>query len=94
MSVLTITPEMAETQPMDVVLYALTAQAKGEALTEDEQDICEYAGTLLAMSQLVRAGMGPDAAYRQFEERDYTLRFVWTRATDEVEVIVEWDDDE
>ena len=93
MSAIVLTPEMAETEPMNVVLHALTMQAKGESLTEYEQEVCQYAGTLLAASQLVKAGMDPDAVFRNFDERDYTLRFKWTRSTDEVEVIVEWDDE-
>lgn len=76
--------------PMAVIADGLPANARGE---EFDEDAMQVAGALVVGAQLIKAGMSYEAAYRQFEERDYRFRFAYDRADDSISIDIEWLDE-
>lgn len=80
----------ARDHPMTVIAVGLTAAALGEPV---DQDAMQDAGAVVAAANLLRGGMSMDAIEKVFE-RPHVFKFTYDRATDEIGIDIEWDDEE
>lgn len=82
---------LAFTDPMAYIATQLAAYARGETY---DQGGMEEAATLVCAAQLVKAGLSMNTVETLFRDRDYSFKFGYERATDELTVDVIWDDAE
>lgn len=80
--------------PWRVVSMALLCQARNEVVPEALADAVTDAAVYLSCGTFVAAGMSPEKAMSQFEDRDYEIHLSFDGATDEFGLRVEWADGE
>lgn len=76
----------------DAAMEALSLKAKGQVLTEDEEEVLAYAGTLMLASSLVQAGLEVDYVLDYLENAEYDLVFSYNG--EELEVTAKFAGDE
>lgn len=82
----------AEAHPWSVVADALLYEAEGKPLPVEVADAAYMAGTLLAASALVRAGMSMETLDYKFGQQEYSVHFTYHRDSDEFGVTIDWED--
>lgn len=82
------------TKPWDAVMLALTYSLRGVELPDDLEEAAWEAAGILAAASLVRAGADLEDVERQFVDRPWLARFTYDKATDEIGVSIEWEDDD
>lgn len=78
----------------DAAMEALALKAKGEVLTEEQEEVLAYSGTLMLASTLVQAGLEVDYVLDYLENADYDLVFSYNGEALEVTANFHNDDED
>lgn len=80
------------TDPWRVVSMALLCEARKEPVPEALAEAVEEAAAYLTCSALVGAGMSPEKAISQFDDRDYEIHLTYDRGQDQLGLEIRWAD--